>query len=477
MNWEKIILFCWMALYGGALHGQDIIPMSEQHYLSYPFIDAGANRLTNKEQIQSFYFKLAQLKNGERDKVTILHIGDSHIQADLWTGKLRRLFQQYFGSAGRGLFFPFKLIGSHNPLDISTQTNADWEGHTSAFKKGPPMGICGAGMRTKQSGFYIDIVVKDSLPTDKFNQITLFNQKGAAAFNYILGKGDVKKIEVDRVPVKPRYHRVKSGNTLWGISRKYHVTVRQLQRWNNMRGSRLKIGRRLIVSKPRYKKSTTPDFEKFAYLANMEYPDTIYQATLVLDRPVNQLVIKGDKLMDTQKECVFYGCLLENTEQKGVLYEAVGVNGTTFYHYNHAQYFFDQIALLKPDLVIVSLGTNEALSSGFDADKFSEQVNVFFDHLEEELPETPVIITSNGDALRKGKTTPNNSAVRDRLAITASTRNYAYWDLNTIMGGEESIRDWYKNGLARKDHIHLSKKGYQILGELFFDAVVRGFNE
>ncbi len=473
MNWSKIMLFCWVFLNGAIAQGQDIHPKSAQHYLAYPFIDVSANRLINKQYLEPFYFKLTQLKNGERDKVTILHIGDSHIQADLWTGKLRRLFQQYFGSAGRGLFFPFQLIGSHNPLDISTHTNATWEGHTSAFRDGPPMGVCGAGMRTKQSDFYIDIIVKDSLPTDKFNQVTLFNQKGASAYNYILGKGDVKKIDVDRVPVKPRYHRVRSGNTLWGISRKYHVSVRQLQRWNNMRGSRLKIGRRLIVSKPRYKKAKTPDFEKFAYLANMEYPDSIYRATLVLDRPVNQLVIKGDKLTPDQKECVFYGCLLENTLQKGILYDAVGVNGTTFYHYNHAKYFFDQIALLKPDLVIVSLGTNEALSSGFDADKFSEQVNTFFDHLSEELPEVPVIITSNGDALRKKKyTTPNNSAVRDRLAITASTRNYAYWDLNTIMGGEESIRDWQKSGLAGKDYIHLTKKGYQILGELLFDAVV-----
>ena len=381
-SWSKIVvLFVWGALSAFTLSGRELlrdsIPLSGQHYRSYSFIDEPANRITNGTALQPFFFKLLQLENGEREKVTIVHIGDSHVQADLWTGKLRRLFQQYFGSAGRGLFFPFKLIGSHNPLDITTETNASWEGHTNVFKSGPPMGVMGAGMRTTQADFYINIMVKDALPTDKFNRITLFNQKGASAYNFILGKGDVSKIDVDRIPVKPRYHRVKSGQTLWGISRKYHVTVRNLQRWNGIRGSRLSIGQRLKVSKPRYRKPKTPDFEKFAYLANMEYPDSIYQATLVLDRPVNQLVIKGEKLMDEQKECLFYGCLLENTLQKGVLYEAIGVNGATFHHYNEAAHFFDQIGLLKPDLIIVSLGTNEALSGGFDAERFKRQVNTF----------------------------------------------------------------------------------------------------
>ena len=471
----KILYLLMPVIVVGNAKAGDTIPLSGLHYLKYDFIDQAANRITNAGAIEEFYFKLAQLKNGERDKVTILHIGDSHVQADLWTGKLRRLFQAKYGSAGRGLFFPFKLIGSHNPLDIQTQTNANWEGHTNIFKEGPPMGICGAGMQTKQADFFIDIVVNDSLPTDKFNKVTLFSQKGKSAFNYIMGKGDVTKIDVNRIPVKPRYHRVKSGQTLWGISRKYHVTVRQLQRWNGIRGSRLRIGQRLKVSKPRYKKVESPAFEKFAYLANMEYPDTVYSATLVLDRPVNQLVIKGDKLTEEQNNCTFYGCLFENTLQKGILYEAVGVNGATFYHYNEAAHFFDQIALLKPDLIIVSLGTNEALSSGFDEEKFRQQVNTFFDKLYGQLPETPVVITTNGDALRKGRVaTPSNSAVRDRLIITATSRNYAFWDMNTIMGGEESIRKWYQAGLAGGDYIHLTKKGYWILGELLFDAFEKG---
>lgn len=42
-------------------------------------------------------------------------------------------------------------------------------------------------------------------------------------------------------------HVVKSGETLSSIARKYHVSVSQLKRWNNLKSDRLSIGQRLVV--------------------------------------------------------------------------------------------------------------------------------------------------------------------------------------------------------------------------------------
>ena len=45
-----------------------------------------------------------------------------------------------------------------------------------------------------------------------------------------------------------RTHTVKKGDTLGGIARRYHVTVKQLMRWNNIRNANaLRIGQRLRV--------------------------------------------------------------------------------------------------------------------------------------------------------------------------------------------------------------------------------------
>ena len=45
------------------------------------------------------------------------------------------------------------------------------------------------------------------------------------------------------------YYKVKSGDNLGKIARKYHCTVKQLKSWNNLRSDRISIGQRLKVGK------------------------------------------------------------------------------------------------------------------------------------------------------------------------------------------------------------------------------------
>lgn len=45
------------------------------------------------------------------------------------------------------------------------------------------------------------------------------------------------------------YYKVKSGDTLSKIARKYHTTVKQLKSWNNLKGDMISIGQRLKVGK------------------------------------------------------------------------------------------------------------------------------------------------------------------------------------------------------------------------------------
>jgi LysM repeat protein len=43
-------------------------------------------------------------------------------------------------------------------------------------------------------------------------------------------------------------HRVKPGETLWGLARRYGMTVRGLMEINGLESARLKIGQKLIVA-------------------------------------------------------------------------------------------------------------------------------------------------------------------------------------------------------------------------------------
>jgi membrane-bound lytic murein transglycosylase D len=53
----------------------------------------------------------------------------------------------------------------------------------------------------------------------------------------------------NRAPV--RTYRVKSGDTLYGIAKRFNLTINQLKTWNRLRTTNLKIGTRLLIQSPR----------------------------------------------------------------------------------------------------------------------------------------------------------------------------------------------------------------------------------
>jgi LysM repeat protein len=48
-----------------------------------------------------------------------------------------------------------------------------------------------------------------------------------------------------------RTYRVKSGDTLYGIARRFKISVNQLKAWNKLRTSNLPVGTRLLLQQPR----------------------------------------------------------------------------------------------------------------------------------------------------------------------------------------------------------------------------------
>ena len=46
-----------------------------------------------------------------------------------------------------------------------------------------------------------------------------------------------------------QYHKVVKGDTLYGLASKYNVSVSQIKAWNNLSGSTIKLGKRLIIKK------------------------------------------------------------------------------------------------------------------------------------------------------------------------------------------------------------------------------------
>lgn len=165
----------------------------------YPFVSSVFNRILNNSGLDSFYQKLYNLKKGNGGTVSIVHIGDSHIQADFLSGVVRDGLQQFFGNAGRGLVFPYQLAQSNAPADIMSSSDIKWEFNRLAHPEIPiNYGISGFGIRTSASAPTINISLRSGATFDRLRFFTDSNSR--YAWLWQMDNSDMYAIKNDSLP-------------------------------------------------------------------------------------------------------------------------------------------------------------------------------------------------------------------------------------------------------------------------------------
>ena len=74
------------------------------------------------------------------------------------------------------------------------------------------------------------------------NEDSLYAYKADEYFNPVVIKTIKDGGDGERI-----IHRVRSGDVLGRIAIKYHVSVRQIKRWNNLRSDNIRVGQRLVI--------------------------------------------------------------------------------------------------------------------------------------------------------------------------------------------------------------------------------------
>lgn len=123
-----LFLFCFLSVF--IVHSQTILPIPTSDPVmsrKSPPIQHIFNEITYSDELWSVFKKMVELKKGQRDRFTVVHIGDSHLQAGSQAAAVRKSLQSYFGSSGRGLVFPYRLAKSNSPLDLVGTSNVSWE--------------------------------------------------------------------------------------------------------------------------------------------------------------------------------------------------------------------------------------------------------------------------------------------------------------------------------------------------------------
>jgi hypothetical protein len=377
------------------MNAQTIVADDNAIRSAYPFLTISNNTISNSQGLDSFYKKLSDLKRTHKGVVRIVHIGDSHIQADILSGTVRNKLQQYFGNAGRGLIFPYQLAKSNAPTDISCSSNVIWKYNRLAHPEIPiTTGITGFCIKTDTaSKVVINLAIKQSFDHLQF----FFDSSTTSPIKWELQAGD----------------------------KNLPLTVN----------------------------------------------DSAFSREVFLAQPVDSFSITSSDTTTRQ----FFGVSVDNSAP-GVLYHTIGVNGATYAEYNIAPLFWKQLGTLDADLYIISMGTNEGMKSVIAEDSFRTQVLLFIQNLKTVSPNAEVIITTAADSYKNGRYNLQLDEVNCLLSQIGSQNNIPVWDMYNITGGHRSADCWRDNKCMNKDFIHYLPNGYQIQGNIFFNALAKGYN-
>ena len=188
-----------------------------------------------------------------------------------------------------------------------------------------------------------------------------------------------------------------------------------------------------------------------------------------------EITIGFEKTHDEQTGFTLQGISLEN-DKTGLEYHSLGINGVDTYGFLRSPLLEQHLAALYPDLVIISLGTNDAYTRKFDAAAFKRNYGMLIQRIRRAVPGVPILLTTPGDCMLN-RYYPNYNTVTAGKVIMdlAEETNCAVWDLFNIMGGLRSINVWCASGLAVNDRLHFTTKGYTLQGDLLYDALIQDY--
>ena len=192
----------------------------------------------------------------------------------------------------------------------------------------------------------------------------------------------------------------------------------------------------------------------------------------IFEKPATTLSLRFRPVNSDQKGFTLQG-IQYVSDQPGLTYHAIGVNGAATYSYLRCENFANQMVSLQPDLVIFGIGINDAHrpENEFSQSTYESNYDSLVGLILTANPNAAFIFMTNNDSFYKGRySNPNIVKVQAAMRKLAAKYQSGYWDLFEVMGGFNSIRTWERYGLAKKDKIHFTPEGYVLNADLLFEA-------
>jgi lysophospholipase L1-like esterase/LysM repeat protein len=414
--------------------------------------------IENKEVLQPFFQQL------QKDQVNqILFLGDSHFQADWLTAFLRKKFQEKYGNAGRGLVFPYAVANSNGPDDFSSATNQTWENFRLVYEQDvfPQIGASGFVIGNQKESF-LEIKFKNTEET--FDKILIFNDEkmDREAFQLFKENQSLSNF-ISKSPERMLY-TLNSGDTFPELASKFYTTTTKLVQLNGAGIKNPIVGNTYQIEKNTF--NYNPDFEN----SIEKIGDFIFSGNkteVSLKEPQNVFLMKAN----AKNGNTFYGFQFLKKVKKGVVFNTIGVNGSTYADFLKFPLQLEQLKSINPKIIIISLGTNESLSA-ITKEEFQNNVSDLVAKFRKEEKDLPILLISPTDnALKPHKIKEIVSWIKE----SALQNNVAFFNLYEATGSSGYFKKSLKKKEANADGVHFLKPGYELQAEQIWKALSENF--
>ena len=173
------------------LHGSTAAQELENPHVikQYDFIHYENNSLNfydDSSSFETFFDKLDKLIFEGKGKISVMQVGGSHIQADIWSDRMRQNFFKFSPglNGGRGFIFPYTLAHTNNPYYYKVTYTGTWKGFRSAVKKHKSeYGVSGITASTYDSLSTFQLRFRNKhCPRYDFNRVKVFHDLDSTSF-------------------------------------------------------------------------------------------------------------------------------------------------------------------------------------------------------------------------------------------------------------------------------------------------------
>ncbi len=153
----------------------------------------------------------------------------------------------------------------------------------------------------------------------------------------------------------------------------------------------------------------------------------------------------------------------------GIEYFGIALSGKTFEYFSSLNELDNVINEFKPDLTIISLGTNDKVANYSEND-----LNFYISSLVEKFHKinSEIVLVTPIEIIKKRQKTNNSEVINKVIKQIVEDKKIALYDLYEVAGGKNSRNYWLKNGLSSRDMIHFSHQGYFLQGVLMAKAII-----